>query len=183
MKVHPTAIPGVLLIEPLVHEDERGVFFETFNERAFESATGLRLHFVQDNQSFSVANTVRGLHYQVGKQQGKLVRVIRGTIFDVAVDMRRASPTFGQATTLVLSAGNRRQLWIPPGCAHGFLALGDGAECIYKITDYWSPAHERVLLWNDPALAIAWPLDGAPILSEKDRAGTPLRDAEVCDFS
>lgn len=183
MKVHPTAIPDVLLIEPLVHEDERGVFFETFNERAFESATGLRLHFVQDNQSVSVANTVRGLHYQVGKQQGKLVRVIRGAIFDVVVDMRRASPSFGQAMTIVLSAGNRRQLWIPPGCAHGFLALGDGAECVYKITDYWSPAHERVLLWNDPALAIAWPLDGAPVLSGKDRAGTPLRDAETCDFS
>ena len=183
MKVHPTAIPDVLLIEPLVHEDERGIFFETFNERAFESATGLRLHFVQDNQSLSVANTLRGLHYQVGKQQGKLVRVIRGAVFDVVVDMRRASPTFGQATTIVLDAGNRRQLWIPPGCAHGFLALGDGAECVYKITDYWSPSHERVLLWNDPALAIAWPLDGAPILSEKDRAGTPLRDAETCEFS
>ena len=183
MKVHPTAIPGVLLIEPLVHEDERGIFFETFNQRAFESATGLRLHFVQDNQSVSVANTVRGLHYQVGKQQGKLVRVIRGAIIDVAVDMRRASPTFGQAMTIELSDRNRRQLWIPPGCAHGFLALADGAECLYKLTDYWSPAHERILLWNDPALAIAWPLEGAPILSEKDRAGTPLRDAETCDFS
>lgn len=182
MKAHPTAIPGVLLIEPLVHEDERGVFFETWSQRAFESATGLRPHFVQDNQSVSVANTVRGLHYQVGKQQGKLVRAIRGAIFDVVVDMRRASPAFGRAMTIVLSAGNRRQLWIPPGCAHGFLALGDGAECVYKITDYWSPAHERVLLWNDPALAIAWPLDGEPVLSEKDRAGAPLRDAEPCDF-
>lgn len=111
------------------------------------------------------------------------MRVIRGAVFDVVVDMRRASPTFGQATTIVLDAGNRRQLWIPPGCAHGFLALGDGAECVYKITDYWSPSHERVLLWNDPALAITWPLDGAPILSEKDRAGTPLRDAETCEFS
>ena len=183
MKATPTAIPEVLLIEPLVHEDVRGVFFETFNERAFAGATGLQPHFVQDNHSVSVANTLRGLHYQVGRQQGKLVRVTRGAIFDVVVDMRRASPTFGQSITIVLSAANRRQLWIPPGFAHGFLALGGGAECVYKITDYWSPVHERILLWNDPALAIAWPLEGEPILSEKDKAGTPLQDAETCDFS
>lgn len=182
MKAQATDIPGVLLIEPLVHKDERGVFFETYNERAFEQATGLRPHFVQDNHSVSVPNAVRGLHYQVGMGQGKLVRVVRGAVFDVVVDMRRASPTFGQAMTIVLSAGNRRQLWIPPGFAHGFLALGEGAECVYKISGYWSPAHERVLLWNDPALAIAWPLSGEPILSEKDRTGTLLRDAETCDF-
>ena len=182
MKAHPAAIPGVLLIASRIHEDERGVFFETYNERAFAQTTGLHPHFVQDNQSVSMANTVRGLHYQVGKRQGKLVRVVRGAVFDVVVDMRGASPTFGRAMTTVLSAENRRQLWIPPGFAHGFLALGEGAECVYKTTDYWSPAHERVLLWNDPALAIAWPLNGEPVLSEKDRAGTLLRDADTCDF-
>ena len=182
MKAQATDISGVLLIEPTLHADERGVFFETYNERAFERATGLRPHFVQDNQSVSVPNAVRGLHYQVDMRQGKLVRVIRGAVFDVVVDMRRASPTFGQAMTIVLSAGNRRQLWIPPGFAHGFLALGEGAECVYKISGYWSPGHERVLLWNDPALAIAWPLNGEPVLSEKDKAGTLLRDADTCDF-
>lgn len=182
MKAHATAFPEVLLIEPLMHEDERGVFFETYNARAFEQATGVPAHFVQDNQSVSVANTVRGLHYQVGRRQGKLVRVVRGAVFDVVVDVRRASPSFGRAMTIVLSAENRRQLWIPPGFAHGFQALGDGAECVYKITDYWSPSHERVLLWNDPDLGIAWPLTGEPVLSAKDRAGTPLRDADTCDF-
>jgi len=182
MKMLPTAFPEVLLIEPTVHEDERGAFFETFNLRAFEQATGLRPHFVQDNHSVSVANTVRGLHYQVGEPQGKLVRVVKGAVFDVVVDMRRASPTFGRALSVELSAANRRQLWIPPGFAHGFLALGEGAECLYKITSYWSPAHERILLWNDPALGIAWPLAGAPVISPKDRSGQLLRDADRCDF-
>lgn len=181
MKAQSTDFSEVLLIEPAVHADERGIFFETYNQRAFEQATGLRPHFVQDNHSVSVANTVRGLHYQVGRPQGKLVRVVRGAIFDVVVDMRRASPSFGQATTIVLSAANRRQLWIPPGFAHGFLALGEGAECVYKITEYWSPDHERILLWNDPALAIDWPLEGEPVLSEKDRGGLPFLDAEPFD--
>lgn len=183
MKVLPTRFPEVLLIEPTVHADERGVFFETFNCRSFEEATGLRPDFVQDNHSVSVANTVRGLHYQVGQPQGKLVRVVKGAVFDVVVDMRRASPSFGQSMSVILSDSNRQQLWIPPGFAHGFQALGEGAECVYKITAYWSPAHERILLWNDPALGIAWPLAGTPVLSVKDQAGLPLREAEACDFS
>jgi len=181
MKVLPTAFPDVLLIEPAVHEDARGAFFETFNARAFRQATGLAPHFVQDNHSVSAPNTVRGLHYQVGHGQGKLVRVVKGAIFDVVVDMRRASPAFGKAVSVVLSDSNRLQLWIPPGFAHGFLALGEGAECVYKITDYWSPEQERILLWNDPALAIDWPLAGAPVISEKDQAGRLLRDADRCD--
>lgn len=183
MKVLATAFPEVLLIEPAVHADERGVFFETFNARAFEQATGLRPEFVQDNQSVSRPNTVRGLHYQVGQAQGKLVRVVKGAIFDVVVDMRRGSPHFGRALSAVLSADNRQQLWIPPGFAHGFLALGEGAECAYKITEYWAPAHERILLWNDPALGIDWPLVGEPVISEKDRKGQRLQDAEAYEFS
>lgn len=183
MKVLATAFPGVLLIEPAVHADERGEFFETFNARAFAQASGLHVEFVQDNQSTSRPNTVRGLHYQVGQAQGKLVRVVKGAIFDVVVDMRRGSPHFGRAMSVVLSEENRRQLWIPPGFAHGFLALGEGAECAYKITEYWSPAHERILLWNDPALGIDWPLAGAPVISEKDRKGQLLQDAEAYDFS
>jgi len=183
MKLLPTAFPEVLLIEPTVHLDARGAFFETFNARAFGQATGLDPVFVQDNQSVSVANTVRGLHYQVGQGQGKLVRVVSGAIFDVVVDMRRGSPRFGQSFSVELSAANRRLLWIPPGFAHGFLALGEGAECVYKITSYWSPQDERILLWNDPALAIAWPLAGMPVISEKDRAGRYLHEADTCDFS
>jgi len=182
MKVLPTPFPEVLLIEPTVHEDARGVFFETFNLRSFEQAIGLRPDFVQDNHSVSVANTVRGLHYQVGQPQAKLVRAIKGAVFDVVVDMRRASPDFGKSVSVLLSADNRRQLWIPAGFAHGFLALGEGAECLYKVTAHWSPAHERVLRWNDPALGIDWPLAGAPVISEKDQAGALLRDAEACDF-
>ncbi len=182
MKVLPTIFPEVLLIEPTVHADARGAFFESYNARAFGQATGLCPDFVQDNQSVSVANTVRGLHYQVGQPQGKLVRAVKGAVFDVVVDMRRASPTFGKSLSVVLSDSNRRQLWIPPGFAHGFLTLGEGAECAYKITSYWSPVHERILLWNDPALGIDWPLTGAPVISEKDRAGHLLQDAEPCDF-
>jgi dTDP-4-dehydrorhamnose 3,5-epimerase len=179
MKISPSALPGVLVIEPQVFLDERGFFFESFNERRFAELTGLCPQFVQDNHSKSVRNVVRGLHYQVGSKQGKLVRVVAGAIFDVVVDLRRSSPTFGQWHGIELSAENRRQLWIPPGFAHGFLATSDSAECVYKTTDYWSPANERTLLWNDPALAIRWPLENAPILSGKDQAGVPLAQAEV----
>jgi dTDP-4-dehydrorhamnose 3,5-epimerase len=179
MKISPSTLPGVLVIEPQVFLDERGFFFESFNERRFAELTGLHPQFVQDNHSKSLRNVVRGLHYQVGAPQGKLVRVVAGAIFDVVVDLRRSSPTFGQWHGIELSAENRRQLWIPPGFAHGFLATSDSAECVYKTTDYWSPANERTLLWNDPALAIRWPLENAPILSGKDQAGVPLAQAEV----
>jgi dTDP-4-dehydrorhamnose 3,5-epimerase len=179
MKVIPSAIPDVLVIEPRVFEDERGFFFESFNARRFEELTGLRPDFVQDNHSQSLRNVVRGLHYQVGCPQGKLVRVVSGAVYDVVVDLRRASPTFGQWAATELSAENRRQLWIPPGFAHGFMAISDSAECVYKTTDYWSPPHERTLLWNDPALDIRWPLSGEAVLSAKDKLGMPLSQAEV----
>jgi dTDP-4-dehydrorhamnose 3,5-epimerase len=179
MKAIPSAIPDVLVIEPQVFTDERGFFFESFNERRFEELTGLRPHFVQDNHSKSLRNVVRGLHYQIGCPQGKLVRVVSGAVYDVAVDLRRASPTFGRWTGTELSAENRRQLWIPAGFAHGFITISDSAECVYKTTDYWSPPHERTLLWNDPALGIAWPLAGLAVLSAKDRLGVPLAQAEV----
>lgn len=179
MKIREADIPGVLVIEPAVFSDERGFFFESFNERRFAELTGLVPQFVQDNHSRSLRNVVRGLHYQVGCAQGKLVRVIAGAVFDVVVDLRRGSPSFGRWHGIELSAENRLQLWIPPGFAHGFLAISESAECVYKTTDYWSPAHERTLLWNDPALGIAWPLGGEAIVSSKDRAGTPLAQAEV----
>jgi dTDP-4-dehydrorhamnose 3,5-epimerase len=179
MKLIPTAIPGVLLLEPRVFGDERGAFFESYNARRFEELTGLAPDFVQDNHSTSARNVVRGLHYQVGRAQAKLVRVAAGRVFDVVVDMRRGSPTFGQSVCTELSAENRLQVWIPGGFAHGFLALSDNAQCLYKTTDYWAPENERTLLWNDPALAIAWPLDGAPIVSAKDLQGRPLAQAEA----
>ncbi|GAB3462902.1 dTDP-4-dehydrorhamnose 3,5-epimerase [Massilia terrae] len=179
MKISPSAIPDVLVIEPQVFRDERGFFYESFNERRFAELTGLRPQFVQDNHSKSLHNVVRGLHYQVGCAQGKLVRVTTGAIFDVVVDMRRGSPTFGRSGTIELSADNHLQLWIPPGFAHGFLVTSDVAECVYKTTDYWSPQHERTLLWNDPALGIDWPVDGEPIVSAKDKAGVPLAQAEA----
>lgn len=179
MKISQTAFPDVLVIEPAVFSDERGFFFESFNERRFTELTGLAPQFVQDNHSRSVRNVVRGLHYQVGTPQGKLVRVVAGSVFDVVVDLRRGSPTFGRHDTIELSADNRLQLWIPPGFAHGFLATSDSAECVYKTTGYWSPADERTLLWNDPQLGIPWPLSGAPTVSAKDQAGTPLASAEV----
>ncbi|GAB3427747.1 dTDP-4-dehydrorhamnose 3,5-epimerase [Massilia solisilvae] len=180
MKITPSDIADVLIIEPQVFRDERGFFYESFNERRFEELTGLQPRFVQDNHSQSVRNVVRGLHYQVGQAaQGKLIRVVAGTIFDVVVDLRRGSPSFGRAACIELSADNQRQLWIPPGFAHGFLVTSERADCIYKTTGYWSPADERTLLWNDPALAIDWPLRGAPIVSAKDQAGTPLAQAEV----
>ena len=175
MKVTPLAIPDVLLIEPKVFGDERGFFFESFNQKVFKEATGLDIHFVQDNHSKSAQNVLRGLHYQLPpRAQGKLVRVIAGEVFDVAVDIRKGSPTFGQWVGEVLSGENKRQMWIPPGLAHGFLVLSGSAEFLYKTTDYYAPEYERCILWNDPDLAIAWPLEGVPVLSVKDSSGVPF---------
>ena len=172
MKVTPCAIADVLLIEPRVFGDARGFFYESFNQRAFNQATGLELNFVQDNHSKSARHVLRGLHYQVQNPQGKLVRVVQGEVFDVAVDIRRDSPTFGQWVGEILSADNKRQLWVPPGLAHGFVVLSDTAEFLYKTTDYYAPEHERCIAWNDPTLAVQWPaMDGAPLLSVKDAAG------------
>lgn len=179
MKISPTAIPDVLIIEPKVFGDERGFFFESYNERAFAEATGIAAKFVQDNHSRSVKNTLRGLHYQIQQAQGKLVRVVAGEVFDVVVDIRRSSPTFGQWVGEKLSADNKKMMWIPAGLAHGFAVLSDYADFLYKTTDYWAPQHERTLLWNDPDLAIAWPLAGEPFLAAKDRAGKRLSEAEV----
>ncbi|GIX29053.1 dTDP-4-dehydrorhamnose 3,5-epimerase [Pelomicrobium sp. G1] len=182
MKILPTEIPEVLLIEPKVFEDERGFFFESFNQRAFREATGLNPAFVQDNHSRSFKNVLRGLHYQLPpKAQGKLVRVVAGEVFDVAVDLRRRSPTFGRWVGTRLSGENKRMLWIPEGFAHGFLVLSEYADFLYKTTDYYSPEHERTLAWNDPAIAIRWPLEDRPILSVKDRTGQPLKEATLFD--
>ena len=181
MHATPTAIAGVLVIEPRVFTDERGFFFESFNERAFAQATGISATFVQDNHSRSVKNTVRGLHYQIQQPQGKLMRVVVGEIFDVVVDLRRGSPTFGKWVGEHLSADNKKMIWVPTGFAHGFAVLSDYADFLYKTTDYWAPQHERTLLWNDPALGIAWPLAGEPILATKDKAGKRLADVEVFD--
>lgn len=172
MKAIVTTLPGVLVLEPRTFGDERGYFYESYNRRAFAEATGLDPEFVQDNHSRSVRGVLRGLHYQLPpKAQGKLVRVTQGEVYDVAVDLRPASPCYGHWEAFRLSADNRRQLWIPPGFAHGFLTLSDTAEFLYKCTDYYDPALERCLRWNDPALAIAWPLAGLPILSGKDATG------------
>lgn len=179
MKVIPTAIPDVLIIEPKVFGDARGFFFESYNERSFARATGLQLNFVQDNHSRSAKGVLRGLHYQIKQSQGKLVRVVRGSVFDVAVDIRRSSPTWGQWVGVELSENNHRQLWVPAGFAHGFLVTSDSAEFLYKTTDYYAPEHERCLTWNDPSIGIVWPLEGVPQLSTKDRAGLPLSEAEV----
>jgi dTDP-4-dehydrorhamnose 3,5-epimerase len=181
MKITSTAIPDVLVIEPRVFADERGFFFESYNEREFTQATGVAAKFVQDNHSRSIKNTLRGLHYQIRQPQGKLVRVAAGEVFDVVVDLRRDSPTFGKWEGHRLSAGSKNMLWIPAGLAHGFAVLSEFAEFLYKTTDYWAPQHERTLLWNDPDLAIAWPLAGEPILAAKDRAGKLLSEAEVFD--
>jgi dTDP-4-dehydrorhamnose 3,5-epimerase len=178
MKVTATALPDVRLIEPRVFGDERGFFFESWNARSFATA-GLPATFVQDNHSRSARGVLRGLHYQVEHAQGKLVRVVAGAVFDVVVDLRRGSPTFGRSLGLTLSAADRRMLWVPPGFAHGFLALSEQADFLYKTTDYWYPEHERTLLWSDAALGIDWPLSGAPILTAKDAAGTPLAAADV----
>ena len=181
MHVIPTAIAGVLLIEPKVFGDERGFFFESFNERAFAEATGMAPRFVQDNHSRSVRNTLRGLHYQIRQAQGKLVRVVAGEVFDVVVDLRRSSPTFGRWIGERLSAENKKMMWIPAGLAHGFSVLSEYSDFLYKTTDYWAPQHERTLLWNDPELGVAWPLTGEPILAAKDKAGKRLSEAEVFD--
>ncbi len=178
MKVTPTALPEVLLMEPQVFGDERGFFYESWNRRAFEEV-GLDAQFVQDNHSRSRRGVLRGLHYQIEHAQGKLVRVVEGEVFDVAVDLRRGSPNFGKSMHCVLSADNKRMLWVPPGFAHGFLVQSDQAQFLYKTTDYWFPEHERTLLWNDPALGIVWPLAGAPTLAAKDAAGTLLADADT----
>ena len=179
MHITPCVIPDVLLLEPRVFGDDRGFFFESFNQRDFNQATGLDLHFVQDNHSRSVRNVLRGLHYQVVQPQGKLVRVVAGEVFDVAVDIRPESPTFGQWAGAVLSASNKHQLWVPPGLAHGFLVLSDSADFMYKTTDYYAPEHERCIAWDDATLAIDWPLNGnTPVLSAKDRAGKAFADLE-----
>jgi dTDP-4-dehydrorhamnose 3,5-epimerase len=179
MQVTSTAIPEVLIIEPKVFGDARGFFFESFNQRAFAQATGLTLNFVQDNHSRSAQGVLRGLHYQIRQPQGKLLRVVRGSVFDVSVDVRRSSPTFGQWVGVELSESNHRQLWVPPGFAHGFLVTSESADVLYKTTDYYAPEHERCIAWDDPAIGIQWPLDGAPQLSAKDRVGQLLAQAET----
>lgn len=176
-----TAIPDVLILEPKVFGDERGFFFESFNQRDFHKATGLDVAFVQDNHSKSSQGVLRGMHYQIQHPQGKLVRVTQGTVFDVAVDLRRASPHFGRWMGVELSADNKRQLWIPPGFAHGFVVTSETAEFLYKTTDYWYPEHERSLLWSDPTVAIQWPAIGEPKLAAKDAAGKLVTEAEVFD--
>jgi dTDP-4-dehydrorhamnose 3,5-epimerase len=178
MRVLPAAIPDVLLVEPRVFGDARGFFMESWNRRALAEA-GLDAEFVQDNHSRSRRGVLRGLHYQIRHPQGKLVRVVAGEVFDVAVDMRARSPTFGRWVGVTLSEENKRMLWVPPGFAHGFLVTSESADFLYKATDYYHPEHERTLLWNDPALAIEWPLDGEPALAAKDAAGARLADAET----
>jgi len=179
MKATPLAIPDVFLIEPKVFGDERGFFFESFNQAQFEAAIGKPVQFVQDNHSRSVKNVLRGLHYQIRQPQGKLVRVVQGEVFDVAVDLRKSSLTFGQWVGEILSAENKHQLWVPEGFAHGFVALSDAAEFLYKTTDYYAPEHERCILWSDASLKIEWPKGIQPILSAKDAQGSSFADAEV----
>jgi dTDP-4-dehydrorhamnose 3,5-epimerase len=176
-----TLLGDALVLAPNVFGDERGFFLESFNQRRLDDVLGRNATFVQDNHSRSVKNVLRGLHYQIRQPQGKLLRVIAGEVFDVAVDLRRSSPTFARWASVILSAENKRQVWIPEGFAHGFLVLSDSAEVLYKTTDYWAPEHERCLLWNDPQLAIAWPIDAEPILSNKDRQGKPLHALELFD--
>ena len=182
MKVIETAIPGLLVLEPKVFGDARGFFMESFNAKAFREATGLDVDFVQDNHSRSARGVLRGLHYQIEQAQGKLVRVTRGSVFDVAVDLRKSSASFGQWVGVELSEENNRQFWIPPGFAHGFLVTSDSADFLYKTTDYYAPQHERSLLWNDPTVGVEWPLhllDGEPLLSAKDVAGKVLAECET----
>ncbi|HBH37749.1 MAG TPA: dTDP-4-dehydrorhamnose 3,5-epimerase [Curvibacter sp.] len=179
MQAIPTAISDVLILEPKVFGDARGFFFESYNARAFAQATGLDVNFVQDNHSRSARGVLRGLHYQLKQPQGKLVRVVRGSVYDVAVDVRKSSPTFGRWVGVELSESNQRELWVPAGFAHGFLVTSESADFLYKTTDYYAPEHERCIAWNDPAIGIEWPLDGAPVLSAKDQQGVPLAQAEV----
>ena len=179
MKIIPTSIPEVLIIEPNIASDSRGFFFESFNEKKFSQSTGLNVRFVQDNHSQSVKGVLRGLHYQIQQPQGKLVRVIRGAVFDVAVDIRKSSPTFGQWVGTELTEENCRQLWVPVGFAHGFLVLSDKADFLYKTTDYYAPEFERSILWNDPTIGIQWPLNEEPQLSTKDEASLPLQLADT----
>ncbi|CAN5834814.1 dTDP-4-dehydrorhamnose 3,5-epimerase [soil metagenome] len=184
MQITPTKIPEVVIIEPRVFQDERGFFLESFNQRAFDEAIVASYSFVQDNHSSSAANILRGLHYQVKQAQGKLVRAVVGSIYDVAVDIRQGSPTFGKSVGKILSAENKKQLWIPPGFAHGFYVLSETADVLYKATDFYSPADERCLVWNDPALSIQWPTAGqTPVLSDKDAAGETLASADLFDYA
>jgi dTDP-4-dehydrorhamnose 3,5-epimerase len=179
MKVTTTPIEGLLVIEPTVYGDDRGFFFESFNARRFADLTGMHVEFVQDNHSRSARNVLRGMHYQIRQAQGKLVRVVSGSVYDVVVDLRKSSATFGKWFGIELSAENKRQCWIPPGFAHGFAVTSEFAEFLYKTTDYYAPEHERALLWNDPEVGIEWPLDGMPLLSAKDRTALPLTQVEV----
>jgi dTDP-4-dehydrorhamnose 3,5-epimerase len=179
MKITRMDIPEVLLLEPSVFEDARGFFLESWNARDFDAFVGREVRFVQDNHSRSRSGVLRGLHYQVRQPQGKLIRVINGGIFDVAVDVRKSSPTFGRWVGTYLSEDNHREIWIPPGFAHGFLVTSESADIAYKMTDYYAPAHERCLLWNDPAVGVEWPISGEPILSAKDKAGLPLSQVDV----
>ena len=183
MNIIQTKLPGVLIIEPRVFGDERGFFFESYNEQAFADKAGITLKFVQDNHSRSLKGVLRGLHYQIQHPQGKLVRAAFGSVYDVAVDIRKSSPTFGQWVGCILSAENKQQLWVPPGFAHGFVVVSEVAEVLYKATDFYAPQHERSILWNDPTIGIKWPLDligeSEIILSGKDQAGKSLQDAEV----
>jgi dTDP-4-dehydrorhamnose 3,5-epimerase len=178
IKIIPTSLADVKLLEPKVFGDRRGFFFESFNAQEFADAIGGRVEFVQDNHSLSSKGVLRGLHYQLQRPQGKLVRVIAGEVFDVAVDLRAGSPDFGKWAGVRLSAENKRQMWIPEGFAHGFVVLSDTAEFLYKTTDYWAPEYERCVLWKDPQLGIGWPIDGEPLLAAKDAAGLPFADAE-----
>ena len=179
MQVVQTSIPDVLILEPKVFGDERGFFFESFNQQTFQNLTGIKANFVQDNHSRSAANVLRGLHYQIEQAQGKLVRVTSGEVFDVAVDIRRQSATFGKWVGTLLTAKNKRQIWIPAGFAHGFIVLKDNTEFLYKTTDYYAPQYERCIRWDDPAIAIEWPVSQPPILSVKDQQGLLLSQAEV----
>src|SRR5690554_2639414 len=179
MNATPLVIPEVVLIEPKIFGDDRGFFFESFNQKAFEEAVGRPVHFVQDNHSRSAKNVLRGLHYQIQQPQGKLVRVTEGEVFDVAVDVRKSSPTFGQWAGAILSAENKHQLWVPEGFAHGFVVLSESADFLYKTTDYYAPEHERCIIWNDPELGIEWPMEAEPVLSAKDAKGARFTDADV----
>ena len=181
MDVQTTSLQGVLVLQPTIFPDERGHFFESFNARAFREATGIEAVFVQDNQSHSRRNVLRGIHYQIARPQGKLVRVASGRVFDVAVDLRRSSRTFGQWTGVELSAENRRQVWVPAGFGHAFVVLSEAADVLYKTTDYWYAQHERSIVWNDPDLGIRWPIPGEPIVSAKDAAAPRLTQADVFD--